>query len=99
MLHEGFLKRVKFHLFMHTLCKTFNGRDRFSVRALSEIDTRDHRLAIHKDSTRATLGFFTANLCPCEAQSLAEKRRKSLARDGVESVFNVVNYKREFVCH
>jgi hypothetical protein len=52
---------------MYTLRKSFNRNDGFSIRALGRINARDHRLTVHKDSTRAALGFATADLCPGEA--------------------------------
>jgi hypothetical protein len=90
---------MQFHLFMHALRKPFNRHNRLPIRPFGGIDARDHRLAIHKDGTRAALGFFTANLCPCEAQSLTEESREGLARDGVESMFDAINCKGELICH
>jgi hypothetical protein len=58
---------------MNALSKTFDSDNIFSIRALSGIDARDHRLALDKNSARATLGFFTTDLRPGEAQSLAQK--------------------------
>jgi hypothetical protein len=64
---------MKLHLFMDALSKSFDGNDHLSSRALGGIDARDHRLAIYEHRTGTALGFFTADLCADEAQSLAQK--------------------------
>jgi hypothetical protein len=71
MFHKSFLKRMKFHLFVDALGKTFNGNNRLAIRAFGRIDARDYWLTIYKDGASAALRFFTADLCTCQAKSLA----------------------------
>src|SRR3972149_5226618 len=59
-------------------CQTFNRHNRLPIRALGGIHAREHGFAIDKHSTRAALGFITADLCASEAQSFAEERRECL---------------------
>src|SRR6266498_3235069 len=92
-------RRRSVHLRMDTLGKAFNSDDGFTVRTLSGIDARDHRFAVHKDGTRAALGFFTTDLCTCQTQPLAEESREGLACDRLERVFGAVNCKRELRVH
>ncbi len=96
MLHEGFLERMQLHFLVHTLGETFNCRDGLSVRALGGIDARDHRLAIHEDGACTAFGFFTADLCPCEAESLAQEGGKCFIRPGFERMLLPVYSKSRF---
>jgi hypothetical protein len=73
---------------VHTVGKSFDRDDGLPIRALGGIDARDHRLTIHKDGTRAALGFFTADLCPCEAQSLAQEGGEGFVRLGFKRMLN-----------
>jgi hypothetical protein len=57
---------------MDALGKSFNCDNCFSIGALGRINTRDDRLAIHKDSTCSALSFLTADLSSREAKSLAQ---------------------------
>jgi hypothetical protein len=84
---------------MYALGKALNRDDCFTIRAFGGIDARDHRLTIHKDSTRAALGFFATNLCARQAQSLAEKSRKRFAWFGLKIVFDTVNCKGDLIIH
>src|SRR5687767_4024568 len=48
------------------------------------IHAREHRLIIHKHSTRPALRLFTANLCPCETQTITKQVRKHFIWLGFE---------------
>jgi hypothetical protein len=90
---------MKLHLFMDALGETFNREDGLPICALGGIDARDHRLTIYENCAGATLGLFTADLCPCQAKSLAEEAGKSLARDRFEIVLDTINRKRNLIIH
>jgi hypothetical protein len=64
---------VQLHLVVYALRKTFDGDNRFSIRALCGIDTGNDGLAIHEDSARAAFRFFAADLCTGQAKSLTKK--------------------------
>jgi hypothetical protein len=99
LFHKGFLQRVQFHFLMDVLCKPFNGDDGFAIGALSWIHAGHGRLTVHKDSTRAALGFFATDLCTGKMKPYAEKGCQSLARLGFQSLLNTVNCKIYFVSH
>jgi hypothetical protein len=98
-LHKSFLSGMKFHLFMDALRKALNRDNGFAIRALGRIDARNHRLTIHKDSTRATLSLFTTDFGARQAKSLAQKGRERFARFCIERMLDAVDNKRDLIIH
>jgi hypothetical protein len=84
---------MQFHLFMHALGEALDGDDRLASRALGGVDAGDHGLTIYKDRAGTALGFLASNLCARQAQSQAEKRRKSFTRFGFESILFAIHQK------
>src|SRR5918993_1316367 len=90
---------MKFHLVVHALGESFNGEDSFPIRALGRIDARDHRLAVHKDSTSAALCLFTSDLRAGQAQSLAEECGECFAPERLKIMRDTINRKRDLIHH
>src|SRR5574341_1502861 len=101
---EGFLKRVESPSpygrgVRGEGCKSFNCHNRLPIRSLGRIHTREDRLTIHEDSTRAALRLLASNLRACQAQSLAEESREGLTWDGREGMELSVYCKGDLCIH